>query len=84
MKAVTYEYARENFDDVFNMWDVQSEGVLIVKEDKSFVLMDKDLVDSLFETMEIAPDKSFVASLKEAEKEIERGEAYSFEDAFRD
>jgi PHD/YefM family antitoxin component YafN of YafNO toxin-antitoxin module len=82
MKAITYDFAGKNFDRLFNMPDIHNEGIVIVKEDKNFVLLDKDILDSLLETVEIANDRDFVSSLKEAEAEIKRGESFSFEDVF--
>ena len=82
MKAVTYDFARSHFDEVFNMIQVQNEGVIIVKDDKNFVLVDKNLLDSVVETAELSEDKEFVASLKTAKAEIERGESFTFEDVF--
>jgi PHD/YefM family antitoxin component YafN of YafNO toxin-antitoxin module len=82
MKAVTYDFARSHFDEVFNMIQVQNEGVIIVKDDKNFVLMDKNLLDSVVETAELSEDKEFVASLKAAKAEIQRGESFTFEDVF--
>lgn len=82
MKAITYDFAGKNFDRLFNMPDIHNDGIVIVKEDKSFVLLDKEILDSLFETIEIAKDRDFVSSLKEAEAEMKRGESFSFEDVF--
>jgi PHD/YefM family antitoxin component YafN of YafNO toxin-antitoxin module len=82
MKAITYDFAGKNFEKVFNMPDIHNVGIEIVKEDKSFVLLDKDILDSLLETVDIAKDRDFVSSLKEAEAQMERGESYSFEDVF--
>lgn len=82
MKAITYEYARKNFDGVFDMIDVENDGIIIVKEDKNFVLMDKDLLDTVFETIEISKDKKFVASLIKANAEMEKGESFTFEEVF--
>ncbi|MCP5050939.1 MAG: hypothetical protein GY940_27485 [bacterium] len=82
MKAITYDFAGKNFDKIFNMPDIHNDGIVIVKEDKSFVLLDKDILDSLFETIEITKDRDFVSSLKEAESELKRGESFSFEDVF--
>ena len=82
MKAVTYDFARIHFDEVFNMIQVQNEGVIIVKEDKNFVLIDKSLLDSVVETAELAEDEEFVSSLKSAKAEIETGESFTFEDVF--
>lgn len=82
MKAITYDFARIHFDEVFNMIQAQNEGVIIVKEDKNFVLMDKNLLDSIVETAELAEDKDFVSSLKAAKLEIERGEFFTFKDVF--
>jgi antitoxin YefM len=82
MKAVTYDFARVHFDEVFNMIQVQNEGVIIVKEDKNFVLMDKNLLDSVVATSELVEDKELVSSLQAAKAEIERGESFTFEDVF--
>ena len=82
MKAITYDYAGKNFDRLFNMPDIHNDGIVIVKEDKSFVLLSKDILDSLLETLEIAENRDFVSSLKEAETQIKCGESFSFEDVF--
>ena len=82
MKAVTFEYAKKNFDKVFNMPVVQNDGLIIVKEDKNFVLIDKEFLDSVMETIEIAKDKELVSSLKESRAEIEKGESHTFEEVF--
>jgi PHD/YefM family antitoxin component YafN of YafNO toxin-antitoxin module len=78
MKAITYDYAERNFNSIFNMPDIYNEGILIVKDDKNFVLLEKDILDSLLETIEIAKDRDFVSSLKEAEAEMKQGESFSF------
>ncbi|MGE5342326.1 MAG: type II toxin-antitoxin system Phd/YefM family antitoxin [Candidatus Omnitrophota bacterium] len=82
MKAVTYDFARCHFEDVVDMAEIQNDGVIIVRDDKNYVLMDKDLLDSVIETLELAKDKDFVSSLKIAKEEIERGEFLTFEDVF--
>jgi len=82
MKAVTYDFARSHFEEVFNIVQEQNDGVIIVKDDKNFVLMDRDLLDSVFETAELLADREFVSSLKVAKAEIERGESFTFEDVF--
>jgi antitoxin YefM len=82
MQAITYEYARNNFDRVFNMISTQNDGLIIVKEDKNYVLMDKDMLDSVMETIDISKDKEFVLSLKKAKKEIEKGESFTFKEVF--
>jgi len=83
MQAVTYEFARENFDKVFNMLPIQEDGLIIVKGDKNYVLMDKDMLDLVTETYEIYRDKKLMSSLKKAKAEIEKGEYFTFEDVFR-
>ncbi|MCK4761479.1 MAG: hypothetical protein KAW12_04705 [Candidatus Aminicenantes bacterium] len=82
MKAITYEYARKNFDQIFKMVDVQTDGVVIVKETQNFVLIDKELLDSLFESIELSRDKEFVASVKRAKTEMDRGDSFTFEEVF--
>ncbi len=70
MQAITYEYARNNFDRVFNMISAQNDGLIIVKEDKNYVLMDKDMLDSVMETIDISKDKDFVLSLKKPNNSV--------------
>jgi len=82
MKAVTYDFARYHFEEVIDMAEIQNDGIIIVRDDKNFVLMDKDVLDSVIETVELAKDKDFVSSLKIAKEEIERGESFTFEDVF--
>jgi PHD/YefM family antitoxin component YafN of YafNO toxin-antitoxin module len=82
MKAVTYDFARSHFEEVFNIVQEQNDGVIIVKDDKNFVLLDRDLLDSVFETVELLEDGEFVSSLKAAKAEIESGESFTFEDVF--
>jgi antitoxin YefM len=82
MKAVTYDFAKHHFEEIVHMAEVQNDGVIIVKEDKNYVLMDRDFLDSVIETVELAKDEDFVSSLKMAKEEIERGETFTFEDVF--
>jgi PHD/YefM family antitoxin component YafN of YafNO toxin-antitoxin module len=84
MRAITFEYARENLEKVLTMADLESEGVVIVHGDRNFVLMDKEMLDSIFETIELSRDKEFVSSLRKAEQEIEEGDFYTYEDIFGD
>ncbi len=82
MKAVTYDYARSNFDEMFHLLDVENDGVVIVKDKKNFVLVNKDFLDSVYETIELSKYKEFVTSLRIAKEEIEKGESFTFEDVF--
>jgi len=71
MKAVTYDFAKYHFEEVIDMAEIQDDAVIIVRDDKNSVLMDKDVLDSVIETVELAKDKNFVSSLKVAQEEIE-------------
>jgi PHD/YefM family antitoxin component YafN of YafNO toxin-antitoxin module len=82
MRAITFEYARENLEEVLGMANLEGEGVVIVHGDKNFVLIDKEMLDSIFETIELSRDKEFVDSLKRSEEEIKKGEFYTYEDIF--
>lgn len=83
MKTVTYDFARENFEEVINMTDIHDDGIVIVKNKRKYVLMDKNILDSATETLELLKDSEFLSSLKHGKEEIDRGESFTFEECLR-
>ncbi len=82
MKTVTYDFAREHFEDVIKMADIQDDGIVIVKNKRKYVLVDKDILDSATETLELLKDRELLSSLKHAKEEIDKGESFTFQDIF--
>ena len=43
---VTADYARQNFDEIIQRADTEVEGVTIVKDNKSFVLIEQEELEA--------------------------------------
>ena len=50
---VTAEYAIQNFDEIIQRANIETEGVTIVKDNKSYVLIDREELEALIETAEL-------------------------------
>jgi prevent-host-death family protein len=82
MYCVTSEYAQKHFTEIMERAKHEPEGVLIVEENKTFVLIDKDELESWQETKELLKDSTILSDVKEAKKEYEKGETLTMEDIF--
>ena len=50
---VTADYASQNFDEIIQRANTEAEEVTIVKDNKSYVLIDREELEALIETAEL-------------------------------
>lgn len=79
---VTAEYASQNFDEIIKRADTEEEGVTIVKDNKSFVLIDQKELEALKETAELLQVPGILTDISQAREEYEQGETKTMEDLF--
>jgi antitoxin YefM len=79
---VTAEYAKTHFDEVLERASQEIEGVVIVVNNKSYVLIDQDELEALVETNELLKDSDLLTDIAAARKEYRQGETLSMEQIF--
>lgn len=79
---VTADYASQNFDEIIQRANTEAEGVTIVKDNKSFVLIDQEELEALIETAELLQDPEVLTDISQARAEYQKGETLGMEDIF--
>ena len=79
---VTADYASQNFEEIIQRADVEVEGVTIVKDNKSFVLIESQELDGLIETAELLQIPEVLTDISQAREEYKQGETAGMEDIF--
>ena len=79
---VTADYASQNFDEIIQRANIEAEGVTIVKDNKSFVLIDQEEFEALIETAELLQDPEVLTDVSQARAEYQKGETIGMEDIF--
>ena len=79
---VTADYASKNFDEVIQRADLEAEGVTIVKNNKSFVLIDRQELEALMETAGLLQVPEVLADVERAREEYKQGATVGMEDIF--
>ena len=79
---VTAEYASQNFDEIIQRADSDIEGVTIVKDNKSFVLIDQQELEALRETAELLQVPEILTDISQAREDYQQGETKTMEDIF--
>jgi antitoxin YefM len=79
---VTADYASQNFEEIIQRANTEAEGVTIVKDNKSFVLIDREELEALIETTELIQVPNLLTDVSKARKEYEQGETLTMEDVF--
>ena len=79
---VTADYASQNFDEIIQRANIEAEGVTIVKDNKSFVLIDQEEFEALIETAELLQDPELLTDISQARAEYQKGETVGMEDIF--
>ena len=70
---VTADYAGKNFDEIIQRAKIEAEGVTIVKDNQSFVLI---------ETAELLQTPNILEDVSQARKEYQQQEILTMEDIF--
>ena len=79
---VTADYASHNFDEIIQRANIEAEGVTIVKDNKSFVLIDREEFEALIETAELLQDPELLTDISQARAEYQKEETVGMEDIF--
>jgi antitoxin YefM len=79
---VTADYASQNFEEIIQRANIEAEGVTIVKDNKSFVLIDREELEALIETAELLQVPNLLTDITKAREEYEQGTTVTMEDIF--
>jgi antitoxin YefM len=79
---VTADYASQNFEEIIQRANIEAEGVTIVKDNKSFVLIDREELEALIETAELLQVSNLLTDISQAREEYEQEETLTMEDIF--
>ena len=79
---MTAEYAKNNFNEVIERASTEAGGVVIVQENKSFILISQDELETWVETAELLQEPNLLSDIKEAREEYQKGEALMMDQIF--
>jgi prevent-host-death family protein len=82
MYHVTLDYAKKHLDELLERAESESEGIVIVKENQSFILINKDELDSIRETSQWLKDPEIINDIKEARQEYKQDNVLTMEQIF--
>ncbi|CAD5938537.1 hypothetical protein PA905_32160 [Planktothrix agardhii CCAP 1459/11A] len=77
MYHVTGEYAKNNFSEVLEKASTEPGGVVIVQENKSFILISQEELESWIETTELLQNKTLIADIEASRQEYDQGEVFT-------
>ncbi|MEL0589699.1 MAG: type II toxin-antitoxin system prevent-host-death family antitoxin [Planktothrix rubescens PR222] len=77
MYHVTGEYAKNNFSEVLEKASTEPGGVVIVQENKSFILISQEELESWIETAKLLQDKTLIADIEASRQEYQQGEVFT-------
>ncbi|CAC5341915.1 MULTISPECIES: type II toxin-antitoxin system Phd/YefM family antitoxin [Planktothrix] len=77
MYHVTGEYAKNNFSEVLEKASTEPGGVVIVQENKSFILISQEELESWIETAKLLQDKTLIADIEASRQEYNQGEVFT-------
>ncbi|MBG0747647.1 MAG: type II toxin-antitoxin system Phd/YefM family antitoxin [Planktothrix agardhii KL2] len=77
MYHITGEYAKNNFSEVLEKASTEQGGVVIVQENKSFILISQEELESWIETAELLQDKTLIADIEASRQEYQQGEVFT-------
>ncbi|MBC6476688.1 MAG: type II toxin-antitoxin system prevent-host-death family antitoxin [Hormoscilla sp. GM7CHS1pb] len=69
MYRVTAEYAKNNFDEVINRANTEASGIVIVRENPSFILISQEELNAWMETSELLEDPNLLSDISSARAE---------------
>ena len=77
MYHVTGEYAKNNFSEVLEKASTEPGGVVIVQDNKSFILISQEELESWIETAKLLQDKTLIADIEASRQEYNQGEVFT-------
>jgi antitoxin YefM len=82
MYQVTSDYAQNHLSEILERASQDAEGVMIVRENKSFVLIAQDELEALIETVKLLKDPSLLSDIEAARQEYSQGDVLTMEQVF--
>ncbi len=82
MYQVTSNYAQSHLSEILDRASQDAEGVLIIQENKSFVLIAQDELEALIETTELLKNPTLVADIQTARQEYLQGDTLTLDQVF--
>lgn len=82
MYCVTAEYAKNNFNEIIERASKEAGGLVIVQENKSFILINQEELEAWVETAELLQKPNLLSDIEEAQKEYQKGEALTMDQIF--
>jgi antitoxin YefM len=82
MYQVTSDYAQTHLDEILERASQDAEGVMIVRENKGFVLIAQDELEALIETTELLKDPELVSDIQIARQEYLQGDVLTMGQVF--
>lgn len=82
MHQVTAEYAKNNFNEIIDRAGTEPGGVVIVQEDKNFVLISQEELDAWVETASWLQNPDLLTDITEAQEQYQKGEILTMEQVF--
>ncbi|MFM6190914.1 MAG: type II toxin-antitoxin system Phd/YefM family antitoxin [Planktothrix sp.] len=79
MYHVTGEYAKNNFSEILEKASTEPGGVVIVQDNKSFILISQEELESWTETTELLQDKTLIADIEASRQEYQQGEVFTID-----
>ena len=82
MYKVTVDYAKNNLDELCDRATKESEGVSIVRNNQSYMLVTQEEWESLLETALILQVPQILQHIETARQDYVKGETFSMEQLF--
>jgi antitoxin YefM len=82
MYQVTVDYAKANLDELCDRAGKDSEGIAIVRENRSYILITYEEWESIMETAELMQIPKLLKQVESARQEYQKGEALTMEQIF--
>lgn len=82
MYCVTAEYAKNNFNELIERASSEVGGVVIVQENKSFILISQEELEAWVKTAELLQNPNLLSEIQEAREEYKKGEALTMDQIF--
>ena len=82
MYQVTVDYAKANLEELCDRTEKEPDGVVIVRENRSYILITQEEWESLAETSELMQDPKLLQHIASARREYAAGETLTMEQVF--
>lgn len=82
MYHVTVDYAKNHLDELCDRASKDTEGVAIVRENQSYVLISQEEWESLLETAELLQIPGILEQVEAARQDYQTGEAIPLDQVF--